>query len=392
MTALHADLHNRKKGFVFSSESVSEGHPDKVCDQISDAILDAHLTGDPNSRVACETLATENLIVLSGEITSNASPEIEPIVRKVIRDIGYTLPDGRFDHNCRIDNYLHEQARELQENANCNNAGDQGLMFGYACNQTKHLMPLPIFTAHKLLQELSIMRKENRIAKLLPDAKSQVSFRYEDRMPVALETLVISTNHLKMSRQEFDDMKAQITEELVIPVISKIEEESIHEYDINNCKIMINPSNMWELGGPAADTGLTGRKIIVDTYGGWAQHGGGAFSGKDATKVDRSAAYMTRHMANSIVGSGLADECLIQIAYIIGEKDPVSLMVDTFNTGKIPDNELEKLLRQSFDLTVKGIIESLALMKPVFLPTAAYGHFGREDQDFSWEKVKLLKP
>jgi S-adenosylmethionine synthetase len=392
MTALHADLHNRKNGFVFSSESVSEGHPDKVCDQISDAILDAHLTGDPNSRVACETLATENLIVLSGEITSNASPEIEPIVRKVIRDIGYTLPDGRFDHNCRIENYLHKQTTELQDNANCNNAGDQGLMFGYACNQTKHLMPLPIFTAHKLLQELSSMRKENRIAKLLPDAKSQVSFRYVDRVPVALETLVISTNHLKMSEKEFKDMQAQISEEVVIPVISKIEEESVHMYDIKNCKIMINPSNMWELGGPAADTGLTGRKIIVDTYGGWAQHGGGAFSGKDATKVDRSAAYMTRHMAKSVVGSGLADECLIQIAYIIGEKDPVSLMVDTFNTGKIPDGELEKVLMDSFDLTVKGIIEYLDLKKPVFLPTAAYGHFGREDAEFTWETVKNLKP
>ncbi|HRY83675.1 MAG TPA: methionine adenosyltransferase [Candidatus Cloacimonadota bacterium] len=387
MTALHADTKNVKSSFVFSSESVSEGHPDKVCDQISDAILDAYLREDPRSRVAVETMATTNRVIISGEVASTAQLHSEQIAREVIRNIGYTTPNEGFDEGCTIENYLHKQTGELNDNQG---AGDQGLMFGYACTQTLQLMPIPIVMAHKLLQELTRLRKNGEIQKLLPDAKSQVSFKFHDRMPVDLRSLVISTNHLQMSKAEFAQMQRVIREMVVEPVIEQIEQESIHEFKTRDCAVQINPLGMWEHGGPAADTGLTGRKIIVDTYGGWAQHGGGAFSGKDATKVDRSAAYMARHIAKSVVGSGLAKECLIQFGFIIGEERPVSLMVDTFASGIMPDSEIEKIVVNSFDLTVKGIIDYLDLRTPVYLSTAAYGHFGRDDVDFSWEKVKKL--
>jgi S-adenosylmethionine synthetase len=390
MTALHADLSNRKSEFVFSSESVSEGHPDKVCDQISDAVLDAYLKSDPQSRVACESMVTKDRVILCGEITSSKELDSSALIKDVIREIGYTRNDKGFDYNCTIENYLHGQSGELRSNAWEGNAGDQGLMFGYACDQTKQMMPLPIQTANLLLQELSKQRKSGAMPYLLPDAKSQVSFRYQERIPVALDTLVISTNHLKLNQADFDRMKHDIIDLVAKPVIQRIEAESIHEFEIDKCEFKMNPSGMWEEGGPAADTGLTGRKIIVDTYGGWAQHGGGAFSGKDSTKVDRSAAYMARHMAKSLVASGLAKECLIQIAYIIGEKRPVSLMVDTFNTGAAPDWKLVELLNREFDLTVKGIIEYLELTKPIFRATAAYGHFGREDQLFKWETTRQL--
>lgn len=390
MTALHADIKNSRSSFLFSSESVSEGHPDKVCDQISDAILDAHLAADPQAHVACETLATTDKVIIAGEIASTKEHDIEPIVRKVISDIGYTVEGQGFDHNCEIYNYMHKQTTELNSNADVDGAGDQGLMFGYACNQTQQLMPIPIVMSHKLLQELSRLRKDGSIKGLLADAKSQVTFHFVNRLPVDLKTLVISTNHLKMSREDFNEMKQMITELVVLPVIEQIEQESIHEFDIRNCDIQINPLGMWENGGPAADTGLTGRKIIVDTYGGWAQHGGGAFSGKDPSKVDRSAAYMARHIAKSVVAGGLARECLIQFGFIIGEKEPVSFMVDTFSSGTMPDTEIERIIRSNFDLTVKGIVDYLELKKPVYLPTAAYGHFGRDDQDFTWERTKKL--
>jgi len=390
MTALHADMKRTKTSYVFSSESVSEGHPDKVCDQISDAVLDAYLAKDPDSRVACETLATTDRVVIAGETTSKAHPQIEPIVREVIRKIGYTNLNTGFDDGCMIENHLHKQTKELANNSKQVNAGDQGLMFGYACNQTKQLMPIPIVMAHKLLQELTRLRKNGMIPNILPDSKSQVSFQFTNRLPVALKSLIISTNHVGMNDAKFEDMKHSIEELVVKPVVAQIESESIHEFNTSECQIKINPASKWVAGGPAADTGLTGRKIIVDTYGGWAQHGGGAFSGKDATKVDRSAAYMARHIAKSVVGSGLASECLIQFGFIIGEKYPVSLMIDTFSSSKIPDAEIEKIVKSSFDLTVKGIIDYLELRKPIYLPTAAYGHFGRDDIEFSWEKIKKL--
>jgi S-adenosylmethionine synthetase len=385
MTALHALDKPDKSGYIFTSESVSEGHPDKVCDQISDAILDAHLAADPRSKVACETLVTENRVVLSGEISSRAELDIEPIVREVIKNIGYTNPNKGFDHNCIIDNYLHDQEPALEENTG---AGDQGLMFGYACSQTKNMMPIPIELAHKLLLNLASARKSGEIKCLLPDAKSQVSMHYIGRKAVELKTLVISTHHNNICETEFEELKQQIHNLVILPTIAEIEDESKGFFETKNCEIKINPLGRWHDGGPAADTGLTGRKIIVDTYGGWAQHGGGAFSGKDATKVDRSAAYMARHIAKSVVASGLAAECLIQFSFVIGEQMPVSLMVDTFGSGKVSDTEIEKMIGRNFDLTVAGIIDYLDLRKPIFLPTASYGHFGRNE--FSWEKVKNI--
>ncbi len=390
MTALHANHSCDQNEYVFTSESVSEGHPDKVCDQISDAILDAWLSLDPNSRVACETLATKDRIVVSGEVSSptGVKVEVEPIIRQVIGDIGYTRPELGFDHHCAIEDLLHAQTTELETNEG---AGDQGLMFGYACNQTKHLMPVPIAMAHLLMENLAKARKQGLIPDILPDAKSQVSMRYCGRKPVALDTVVISTHHLPKNETEFARMKEQINEIVIRPTIDEMESDSCATFSAENYSVKINPRGMWEAGGPAADTGLTGRKIIVDTYGGWAQHGGGAFSGKDATKVDRSAAYMARHIAKSVVHSGLADECLLQFSFVIGESEPVSLMVDTFGSGSMKDGELEKLIRASFPLTVKGIIEYLDLRRPIYLPTASYGHFGRLDASFSWEGTKALK-
>ncbi|MCB5265412.1 MAG: methionine adenosyltransferase [Candidatus Cloacimonetes bacterium] len=386
MTALHAKA-NRKQGYIFASESVSEGHPDKVCDQISDAILDAYLAQEPRSRVACECLATLDRVILSGEISSTKGIEIEvePIVREVIRKIGYTHKDQHFDDNCEIQNYLHPQSEEL----NCNTgAGDQGLMFGYACNQTKSLMPVPIELAHQLLVNLAIARKSGSIPCLMPDAKSQVSFRFEGRKPRGIESLVISTHHQQLCGISFAELKEEIIQKVVYPTLAEMRNEL--SFDEENLKILINPLGEWCKGGPGADTGLTGRKIIVDTYGGWAQHGGGAFSGKDPTKVDRSAAYMARHIAKSVVGSGLADECLIQFSFIIGEERPESVMVETFGSGKLPDSKIGEIIEQEFDLTVMGIIEYLGLARPIYLPTASYGHFGLNMKDASWEKIKKL--
>jgi len=389
MTALHAKQPCDKNEYVFTSESVSEGHPDKVCDQVSDAILDAMLSHDHRSRVACETLCTKDRLILAGELSSptGINLDVEPIVRKVVADIGYVHPGKGFDQHCEITNLLHEQELSLEKN---HGAGDQGLMFGYACNQTQHLMPVPIAMAHKLLQNLAIMRKDGSIQHLLPDAKSQVSMRYCGRQPVALEDVVISTHHMPLNDREFADLRQAIEELVIRPTIDAMEQDSCSTFRADNYRVQINPLDKWVDGGPAADTGLTGRKIIVDTYGGWAQHGGGAFSGKDPSKVDRSAAYMARHIAKSIVASGLADECLIQFSFVIGEMEPVSLMVDTYGSGNMKDTEIEALIRRSFDLTVQGIIEYLDLRKPGYLPTAAYGHFGRSDADFSWERVKNL--
>jgi S-adenosylmethionine synthetase len=393
MAALHENMICDKNEYVFTSESVSEGHPDKVCDQVSDAILDAMLSLDPNSRVACETLATEDLIVLAGETSSHLDVSInkEPIVRKVIADIGYVHEGMGFNDKCKIIDRMHSQTLELSSNADDDGAGDQGLMFGYACRQTKHLMPVPIALAQYLMLNLSIERKKETIPFVLPDAKSQVSFRYCGRKPESLQTVVISTNHMQISNDEYLQMKNLIRDLVIIPTIEEMENDAACTFRTDDYEMKINPRGEWYNGGPAADTGLTGRKIIVDTYGGWAQHGGGAFSGKDATKVDRSAAYMTRHIAKSVVESGLADECLLQISFVIGEQEPVSLMVDTFGSGKMKDVELEMLVRKEFPLTVKGMIDYLELRNPIYLPTAAYGHFGRDEASFSWERVKILK-
>ncbi|MCB5229767.1 MAG: methionine adenosyltransferase [Candidatus Cloacimonetes bacterium] len=389
MTALHANLPCDKNEYVFTSESVSEGHPDKVSDQISDAILDAFLKRDPYSKVACETLCTKDFVLLSGETSSpsHVSFEVEPLVRSIIKEIGYVHPGKGFDHNCKIVNLLHDQETELRENTG---AGDQGLMFGYACSQTHQLMPSPIVMAHNLLLKMSQLRKDGTIPQILPDSKSQVSMRYCGRKPMALETVVISTHHQPLSDAQFKDLKAAIQELVIVPVVQEMERDSMCSFCSGDYEVKINPLGMWEDGGPAADTGLTGRKIIVDTYGGWAQHGGGAFSGKDASKVDRSAAYMARHIAKSIVASGLAEECLIQFSFVIGEHEPVSLMVETFGSGEMPDSQIEKRVKASFDLTVKGIIDYLDLRRAIYLPTASYGHFGRSEDIFSWEKIKKL--
>jgi len=392
MTALHPQKDVFTSDFVFTSESVSEGHPDKVCDQISDAILDAYLEGDSTSRVACETLTTTDCLIIAGEITSTHKVDIEKVARNTIKEIGYNIPGMGFDDNCKIQNLLHKQEGALRAIGDRQEmgAGDQGLMFGYACNQTKHLMPIPIVMAHKLLQKLAEVRRSKAIVELLPDAKSQVTYLFKNRIPTDLRTIVISTHHQDISESRFNEFKKEINRLVVNPSINEIEEESIHTFDVKNCDVKINPLGMWTDGGPANDTGLTGRKIIVDTYGGWAQHGGGAFSGKDATKVDRSAAYMARHVAKSIVASKLADECLIQFSFVIGETRPVSLMIDTFGSGKLPEKDIEKLIDKNFDLTVKGIIDYLDLRRPVYKQTASYGHFGRLDLDLTWEKVKLI--
>ncbi len=393
MTALHPMEDKTKNSFVFTSESVSEGHPDKVCDQISDAVLDEFLAHDPKSRVACECLATTDRLIIAGEITSRHEADINKIARRTIKEIGYSVPGQGFDHKCKILNLMHQQEGALRKIGEMKEigAGDQGLMFGYACNQTQHYMPIPIAMAHKLLQKLAEVRKNGTLPELMPDAKSQVSFRFQNRLPVDLQTIVISTHHQKMSDKQFKSLQDSIRQLVVMPSIAEIEQESIHQFDVKKCDIQINPLGKWTDGGPANDTGLTGRKIIVDTYGGWAQHGGGAFSGKDATKVDRSAAYMARHIAKSVVASNLADECLIQFSFVIGQSSPISLMIDTFGSGKHSDAKIQSLIEKNFDLTVKGIIDYLDLRKPIYKQTAAYGHFGRLNLDMSWEKVKTIK-
>lgn len=377
----------RNRNFVFSSESVSEGHPDKVCDQISDAVLDAHLKGDKLSRVACETLVKNNLVVLAGEITSSQAVEYRPLVREVIRSIGYTDPKVGFDadsveiltHICAqspdISRGVNEEASKQQ------GAGDQGIMFGFACTETPELMPLPIALSHQLVRELARQRKNNEVDFVRPDSKSQVSVRYENGKPVAVETVVISTQHT-------EDVQPETLHQYVIEeVIKKVVPE---QYLSANTRYFINPTGSFVIGGPVGDAGLTGRKIIVDTYGGYSRHGGGAFSGKDPSKVDRSAAYACRHIAKNVVRAGLADKCEVQLAYAIGVAEPVSVFVDTFDTGKEDEEKIARAIREVFDLTPKGIIQSLDLLKPIYQETAAYGHFGRSASPqghFSWEKT-----
>jgi S-adenosylmethionine synthetase len=380
------------RNYVFTSESVSEGHPDKVCDQISDAVLDAHLSGDKNSRVAIETLVKNGLVVLAGEITSKQEVKYEDIVRKTISEIGYNEPELGFDANsCEIMTFINAQSADISQGVTEGEgafkeqgAGDQGLMFGFACNETQELMPLPIALSHKLVEELARQRKNGKDF-LKPDSKSQVSVKYENGKPVAVECVVISTQHSK------DITREELEKDIIADVVKKIIPANMLNSDT---RYLINPTGVFIIGGPVGDAGLTGRKIIVDTYGGYSRHGGGAFSGKDPSKVDRSAAYAARYIAKNVVAAGLADKCEVQLAYAIGVAEPVSVLVDTFNTGKVDENKISNAVRECFQLTPRGIIESLNLLNPIYRTTAAYGHFGRTPTDaghFSWEKTDKVE-
>ncbi len=366
--------------FLFTSESVTEGHPDKIADQISDAILDACLEQDPMSRVACETLTCTGLVVIAGEITTKAYVDFQTLVRKTVAEIGYVHSEYGFDSNtCAVISTINKQSPDIAQGVDTGGAGDQGMMFGYATNETPELMPTPISLAHKLASKLSEVRKNGVMPYLRPDGKSQVTVEYDENYrPVRVDAIVISSQHSEDVAN--DKLRADVIEHVIEAVIP---ENLLDE----NTKYHINPTGRFVFGGPMGDSGLTGRKIIVDTYGGMGRHGGGAFSGKDATKVDRSAAYMARYIAKNVVAAGLADRCEVQLAYAIGVAEPVSVLVDTFGTGKIGQEEITRLVRANFSLTPKGIIEALDLRRPIFRKTAAYGHFGRTDDTFTWERT-----
>jgi S-adenosylmethionine synthetase len=364
---------------IFTSESVSMGHPDKVADQVSDGILDALLASDPHSRVACETLCTTDLVVLAGEITTRADVDYVGVTRGVVRDIGYTSDDVGFNADtCRIFLALHSQSGDIAMGVDRDGAGDQGLMFGYACTQTEELMPLPIALSHRILNLLTEARQRNEVDWLRPDSKSQVSVEYEGRKPVGVSAIVVSTQHSESVEQE------EIADFIKKRIIPKAVPENLLS---RSTQYHINPTGRFVIGGPHGDCGLTGRKIIVDTYGGWGRHGGGAFSGKDPTKVDRSAAYMARHVAKNVVAAGMADECEMQIAYAIGLAEPVGVCVNTHGTAKVAEDRIATAVREIFPLTPKGIIDYLKLRRPIFRKTASGGHFGRNDPDFAWEKT-----
>ena len=373
-----------REEYLFTSESVTEGHPDKIADQVSDAVLDAILTQDPTGRVACETLLTTGLVVVAGEITTSCYVDIPKVARETIREVGYTRAKYGFDYEtCGVVTAIDEQSGDIAMGVDKLGAGDQGLMFGYACTETEELMPLPIMLAHKLCQRLTQVRKSGQIGYLRPDGKSQVSVRYVDGKPVGVETVVISTQHGPDT--ELSKIREEMIEQVVLPTIPK------HLIDPKRITYHINPTGRFVTGGPMGDTGLTGRKIIVDTYGGSCPHGGGAFSGKDPTKVDRSACYMARHVAKNIVAAGLAERAQVQVAYAIGVADPVSIMVETYGTGKVPNAKLEQMIRKHFDFTPSGIIKYLDLRRPFYRKTAAYGHFGRNEPEFTWERTNRAK-
>ena len=376
--------------YIFTSESVSEGHPDKVCDQISDAILDSYLTQDPNSRIACETLIKNNTVIVAGEITSNGTPNIEDVIRNTVNEIGYNHDDLGFNgNNCKIQNLISKQSPDIAQGVNegegedlDQGAGDQGLMFGYACSETPVLMPAPINLSHELVLKQSEVRKNGELSWLRPDAKSQVSVVYKDDRKTVdyVSAIVLSTQHDEDISQ--DEIKAKVREKIINPIIPT-------EWIKEDTKIYINPTGKFVIGGPVGDCGLTGRKIIVDTYGGMARHGGGAFSGKDPSKVDRSAAYACRYVAKNIVAAGLAERCEVQVSYAIGIAEPTSITVDTLGTGNLSENEISQIVRDNFDLRPKNLINLLDLKRPIYKNTASYGHFGRENKDFSWENTDI---
>jgi S-adenosylmethionine synthetase len=368
-----------KGRYLFTSESVTEGHPDKIADQISDAILDEVLKSDPTARVAIETLVTTGVAVVAGELTTRATPDVQEVVRRTIREVGYTRAKYGFDSDtCSVMTMINKQSPDIAMGVDTGGAGDQGMMFGYACRETPELMPMPIQLAHRLVQRLSEARRSGVLPYLRPDGKSQVTIEYDNGRPVRVEAVVVSTQHAESVKTE--DLRRDIEAKVIQPVIP----EGLRDA---RTKIHINPTGRFVIGGPQGDTGVTGRKIIVDTYGGYAPHGGGAFSGKDPTKVDRSAAYMARYIAKNVVAGGLADRVQVQLAYAIGVADPVSVMADTFGSGKVPDETVVELIRAHFGLKPKEIIESLNLRRPVYLPTAAFGHFGRSGPGFTWEKT-----
>jgi S-adenosylmethionine synthetase len=390
------------KDYFFTSESVSEGHPDKVADQISDAILDAILTQDPTARVAAETLVTTGLVVLAGEITTNAQVNYARVARETVRSIGYADPHLRFDADgCSVHVCYGQQSADIAQGVDRasddylnQGAGDQGLMFGYACDETDSLMPMPIYLSHRLVERQAMLRKDGRLPWLRPDAKSQVTLKYVNGRPDSIDTVVLSTQHTPEMAEEFNGGKRMkqaaidaIIEDIILPVLPK-------ELIKGDIKYLVNPTGVFEIGGPHGDAGLTGRKIIVDTYGGAAPHGGGAFSGKDPSKVDRSAAYAARYVAKNIVAAGLASKCLVQVSYAIGVAKPTSIMVETYGTGKVGDEILTELVKRHFDLRPKGIVQMLDLLRPIYRKTAAYGHFGRDEPEFTWEatdKAEVLK-
>ena len=370
---------NNSGSYLFTSESVTEGHTDKIADQISDAVLDTVLSQDETGRVACETLVTTGLVVIAGEITTDATIDFQRVARETIREIGYTRAKYGFDcDTCSVLTAVGKQSPDIAQGVDVGGAGDQGLMFGFACNETPELMPMPIQLAHRLSLRLSEVRRSKKDTYLRPDGKSQVTIEYRDGRPFRVETVVISTQHSPEVSSE--QLREEIIDEVIRPTVSS-------ELIDKGTKFHINPTGRFVTGGPQGDAGLTGRKIIVDTYGGYAPHGGGAFSGKDPTKVDRSAAYMARYIAKNIVASGLAERCLVQLAYAIGVADPVSVLVDTGGTSRVSEDTLTKLVREHFPLTPAGIIKTLNLRRPIYKKTAAYGHFGRNEQGFSWEET-----
>jgi S-adenosylmethionine synthetase len=370
--------------YLFTSESVTEGHPDKIADQVSDAVLDAVLAADPTGRVACESLLTTGLVVVGGEITTSAQVDVPRVARDTIRDVGYTRAKFGFDYEtCAVVTSIDRQSPDIAMGVDNLGAGDQGLMFGFACRETPELMPLPIMLAHRLVMRLSEARRSGQLPYLRPDGKSQVTIRYAGDVPVAVETVVISTQHAPdVTTQR---IREDIIEQVIIPTVPAA------LLDRAKCVFHVNPTGRFVTGGPMGDTGLTGRKIIVDTYGGSCPHGGGAFSGKDPTKVDRSACYMARHVAKNLVAAGLADRAMLQVAYAIGVADPVSILVESYGTGKVSDSVLEGLVRRHFDFTPSGIIKYLNLRRPIYRKTAAYGHFGRSEPEFTWERTDRVK-
>jgi S-adenosylmethionine synthetase len=372
-------LSEAKRNFLFTSESVTEGHPDKIADQISDAVLDEVMRQDPKGRVACETLVTTGLVVVSGEITTSAQVDYDDLIRKTVDEVGYNDALYGFDSNtCAVMCTVKRQSPDIAMGVDTGGAGDQGLMFGYACNETEELMPMPIQLAHRLTQRLSEVRKNKKLPFLRPDGKSQVTVEYRDGKPARVDCVVISTQHSEDVSNE--ELRKAVMEHVIKPIVPANMMDA-------NTKFHINPTGRFVIGGPMGDAGLTGRKIIVDTYGGYSRHGGGAFSGKDPSKVDRSACYMARYIAKNIVAAGLATRAEVQLAYAIGVAEPVSVMVDTFGTGTIPEEKITKLVRENFSLTPKAIIETLDLRRPVYKPTAAYGHFGRTGSGFTWERT-----